>query len=197
MTGFRFNIARVKKRLAKVGEATTAAEFRGDVEKFVADTLQTCIKITPVRSVSLIESNQRKQFHDRARYIKKFPDSRSRIVTESQFIKERAQARFLYRKSWKQCADSAKVRVHVSPAVAAAVTRRRPAVQPPRGYAIWRGGKETLSCIIRNPFLNIPSQYKKFDAQQIMDRALAVNRAAFKRSTQNHIRRAIYAASRS
>ncbi len=198
MTGFRISLSQVKRKLAKIGGDVRAISFRPDVEKFATASLQAAVKLTPVRDVNLIEKNQVKQFHDRARFIRKNPGSSTRSVSQERFVKERAQARFLYRKSWKQCADSAKLRISVSAQVANSVTRRRnPVVQPPRGYAQWRGGGEALSLVIYNPFLEQKSDYKKFTGVDILKRATAMNQAKFKRDIDNRIRRAIYAASRS
>lgn len=197
MTGFRFPLKSLKGRLAKVREGTRADAFRDDIVTFSTDSLQTAVRITPVRQVSIITDAQRKQFTKRARYIRENPGSATRSVTQSQFIEERAQARFLYRRSWMQVCASARLRVSVSPAVSRAVTRRRnPVAQPPRGYAQWRGGAKVLSLVIFNPFLNIPSRYKTFNAQTILDRAMAVHRPAFKKAAANRVRREIYAASR-
>lgn len=197
MTGFRVDTKKIKARLKRVGASLQAAAFRADVEKFYTQSLQTAILLTPVRNVTLIETNQRKQYYHRQRFIKKFPGTATRTVGIAQFIKERSQARFLYRKSWKQAADSVRMRVSVSPAVSASVTRRRPAVNPPRAFAQWRGGGEKLSLVVFNPFLNIPSKYKKFNAKSVLDRAMAKHIAQFKKDVNNRVRREIYAASRS
>ena len=196
MTGFRFDTAKIKNRLARVNAELQAISFRPDIEKFATASLKSAIALTPVRSVSLIEANQIKQFHHRQRYIAKNPSSATRVVSEAQFVKERSQARFLYRKSWKQCADSVRLRVSASAAVSSSVTRRRPAVNPPRGFAQWRGGGRVLSLTIFNPFLNQPSRFKDFNATQIINKALAKHRPKFKRDIENRIRREIYAASR-
>ena len=196
MTGFRFDSKRIKKRLAKFGQTCVAADFRPELETFVTKALKTASDTTPVRSKSLIEQNQHKQFAKRAEHIRLFPLSQTRSIGEAQFIKERAQARFLYRKSWMQCAESAGLNIRVSPAVSGAVTRRRPPVNPPRGYAQWRGGNGVLSLIIRNPFLNIPSKYKTFNPATILNAAIVKHRPEFLRYVRNHIRRSIYAASK-
>lgn len=197
MTGFRLDTSRFKTRIARLKGDVQALSFREDIAKFAQDTLQRAVKITPVRSVSLIEKNQRKQFAKRGSYIRQFPESATRAVSQPQFIKERAQARFLYRKSWKQCADSAKLRITVSPEVSRSVTRRRkPVQQPPKGYAQWRGGKQTLSLVIFNPFLEQKSKYKPFTGKQILEKAAAGGRAQFQRDVENRIRRTMYGASR-
>ena len=125
---------------------------------------------------------------------------RNRRITRAnqrKFIDERKQARFLYRKSWKQVADSARVRVSVSTDVRNAVTRRRkPVVQPLRGYARWQGGGDVLSLTMYNPFLEQRSRYKPFSGKTILAKAMARNLPQFRRDTENRVRRAIYAASK-
>lgn len=197
MTGFRFDVAAIRNRLRRAKASVEAISFRDDIAKFAERTLQTAVKITPVRSLSLIETNQAKQFAKRAEFIRDNPGSATRFVAQDQFIRERAQARFLYRLSWKQCADSARLRVTVSNAVARSVTRRRnPVEQPPKGYAQWRGGKSRMSLVIFNPLLDQESRYKPFTARDILAKAEKPYRAQFKRDTENRIRRVLYAASK-
>lgn len=198
MSVFRLDVASAKRRLGRFGRAIDAAEFRPDVAKYATATLQECIRITPVRSVSLIKKNQTKQFFDRQRYIRKNPGSATRTIAKDPFIEERAQARFLYKKSWYQCAQSARLNVRVSREVARSVTRRRnPVQQPPRGYAQWRGGSGVVSLVIYNPFLEQPSSYKKFTGKEILTRASSRFKGQFNRDVNNRIRRAAYVASRS
>jgi hypothetical protein len=195
MSVFRLDTATLKRRLNRIGRSFAANEFRPDVAKFAAATLQECIRITPVRSVSLIKRNQTKQFFDRQRYIRKNPGSATRTVDKNRFVEERAQARFLYKKSWLQCAQSARLNVRVSREVARSVTRRRnPVQQPPRGYAQWRGGSGALSLVIYNPFLEQPSNYKKFTGKEILVRSASRFKAQFTRDVNNRLRRAAYAA---
>jgi hypothetical protein len=194
MTGFRFDVDAIKKRLKRANADLAASNFRPDVAAFAQRTLQEAIRITPVRRVSVIRSNQAKQYAKRAQYIRANPGSQTRKISRDTFIEQRAQARFLYRKSWMQCAESARLRVTASSAVKASVTRRRPEKNPPKGYVQWRGGKDVLSLVIFNPFLDQKSRYKPFTSKQILDKASAKERPRFKRDTENRIRRALYAA---
>lgn len=117
-------------------------------------------------------------------------------TSESQFIEDRGQARFLYRKTWWEIGQSAGVSVSCTAPAQGAVTRRRnPPLNPPKGYAQMRGGKAVYSIVVRNPFLEQTSQgghtplatarYKPFAASQIMDKAIAVHRPRYEKDVAN------------
>lgn len=242
MTGLRFPIATLKKRLVKFTGDTEASEFRPELARFATKTLNTCIVTTPVRNVATIRNNQRRQYEHRINYIPSVHTIRdpSLIVTdagvhmlfhggkwqradgrrlsssawshyqdllnernrrlarigEQSFIDERAQARFLYRKSWTQVAESLGLRVSSSAQVKSSRTRTRPAVEPRRGSGQWHGGKHVISISIQNPFLEQPSRYKDFSGKQILASAAAKHRAEFNREVRNKVRKAIRAARR-
>ncbi len=118
-------------------------------------------------------------------------------MSESDFIAYRIQARFLYRKTWWQIGLSLRLAVLASAGSQDAVTRRRPAEIPPKGYGVARGGKHVISYAIYNPFLaqqNAESRYAQFSAEDILQSAAARNRPAFIRRVENHVRRSIRAA---
>lgn len=112
--------------------------------------------------------------------------------SESEFIEERAQARFLFKRSWYEIGESAGISVTCPANVRESVTRRTPPLNPPRGYAQKRGGKDVYSIVVRNPFLDQTSsgghaplataQYKMFNGQDIIGRAMAMHRPAFQKS---------------
>lgn len=103
------------------------------------------------------------------------------------FINDRKQARFLYAKSWSQCATSLNVPIRVAGQITRSHTRRRPPKEPRRGYGQWRGGKDRLTAVIYNPFLNEPSMYKDFDPRQILMAADAKARPRFNRQMEKQI----------
>lgn len=102
-------------------------------------------------------------------------------TSEEDFIRNRAQARFLYKRSWYEIGISAGLNIPCSDAVKNARTRRKPPVNPPRGYVQKRGGKGTYSIVVYNPFLNqsIRSRYGPGNPEQIINQAMAENRSAF------------------
>lgn len=113
-------------------------------------------------------------------------------TSQSEFIDMRGQSRFLFRKSWWEIGVSAGVSVACPAEVRNGTTRRRkPPLNPPKGYAQARGGKDVYSIVIRNPFLDETSsgghtplateQYKKFNGQEIIGRAMAQHRPAFEK----------------
>lgn len=108
-----------------------------------------------------------------------------------QFISERAQARFLYRKSWLQVGQSLGLRMRSTGQVANSHTRRKPPKEPPRGYGQWRGGRNVLSAVVYNPFLEIPSRYKQFSGRAILAAAQAKNAPRFLRATEAKMKRTL------
>lgn len=112
--------------------------------------------------------------------------------SESDFISERAQARFLFKRTWFEIGQSAGIAVPCPASVRDAVTRRRkPPLNPPKGYAQKRGGKGTFSVVVRNPFLDKDSpgghdplateRYKPFNGQEIITRAMDFHRPKFEK----------------
>jgi hypothetical protein len=116
---------------------------------------------------------------------------RASRIGEQSFVSERAQARFLYRKSWTQCAESLGLRVSASSDVKKSHSRRAPRVEPRRGSGQWHGGKTVISVSIQNPFLEEPSQYKTFSGKAILAAAQAKHRTEFNRDVKNKVRKAI------
>jgi hypothetical protein len=112
------------------------------------------------------------------------------------FIAERAQARFLYRKSWSQVAESLGLRIATAGNVESAHSRHEPPKAPARGYGQWRGGDKVLSVDIRNPFLEQESAYKPFSGREIIGAAMREHESGFKRKFQASLRRRVYAMSR-
>lgn len=100
-------------------------------------------------------------------------------TNESDFIEDRAQARFLYKKSWWQIGQSAGVSVQASSAVKDAFSRHNPPKDPPKGYAQIRGGKTAYSIVVYNPFLEQESRYKRFSGKAILAEAMAQHQAQF------------------
>lgn len=108
---------------------------------------------------------------------------------EGEFIDDRAQARYLFKRSWYEIGESAGITVSVPSGTIESHTRRKPPMNPPRGYAQKRGGKSVYSVVIRNPFLDQTSsggatplateQYKPFNGQDIIEQAMAQHRSAF------------------
>ena len=122
-----------------------------------------------------------------------------RIQTpRTQFIKDRMQARFLYRKSWTQVGASIGLNVRGAANVSQSLTRRKPPDEPPKGYAQIRGGKKVFNIVVYNPFLNteygpLTKVYKPFTAQDIINPAIAQYHPAFLVQVDRYLQRALYA----
>ncbi len=100
----------------------------------------------------------------------------------SEFVSERAQARFLYRKSWWQVAQSVGVPITVASEIQNAHSRpyHDPGTDPKRGYGQWRGGKHVLSVAIWNPLLSSPTKYfHEKSGKEILAQAAKLNYPAF------------------
>lgn len=116
------------------------------------------------------------------------------------FIAHRMQARFLYQRSWYQVAQSLGLMFAVVAAISSSRTRRKPAVEPPRGYGQWRGGKTVLSISIVNRFLDVATNAWMItwrgNGKQILAEAAAKNRPRFIKDVNDKVKREISAARR-
>lgn len=119
--------------------------------------------------------------------------SRRMVKPRSEFVAERAQARFLYRKSWLQVGQSLGLDIPAADGVRNAETRHEPPVAPPRGFGQWRGGKRVLSVAIYNPLLEAPSRYKPFSGKEIIGAAMEHHEPNFKRRFHNRLKRIVWA----
>lgn len=130
-----------------------------------------------------------------AAYLELSAERERRLATSrTVFINARKQARFLYKKSWVQVARSIKVALSAAQAVIRSTTRRKPKQMPPKGYAQIRGGKDVLSVVIFNPFLEIESRYKPFSGKAILTTAKQLHAKRFKMDVENKTRRLMRAA---
>ena len=115
---------------------------------------------------------------------------RRKQTSRANFIKERAQARFLYRRSWLEAADSLGVDINVAQSTRKAVTRRKnPAVKPPNAYGQVRGGGKVLAITISNRFLEQPSRYKDFSGKRILAAAQAQHEGQYRRAMARRLKR--------
>jgi hypothetical protein len=239
-TGLRLDVGKLKGRLNALKSKTAANEFRPELERFASRTLADCIQATPVRALSVIESNQRKQYEHRINYIPSFhtledptlivndageewiyafgkwhnaawhlrdevwgiymdlsQERMRRVATmQSDFVNGRAQARFLYQRSWWQVAQSLGLALSVAAAIIESHSRRKPRKEPPKAYGQWRGGKNVLAVVIVNPFLEIAGKYWRGNGKAILAQATAKNRARFYKECSDKVKREISAARR-
>lgn len=100
-------------------------------------------------------------------------------ITEEDFITERAQARFLYKRSWYEVGQSVRLDIACPQAVRDSHSRRTPSqtrtsypAKPPRGYAQKRGGKGIYSVVVYNPFLDRQTRYWPGNGKQILATAM-------------------------
>jgi len=118
-------------------------------------------------------------------------------TAQSDFVNERKQARFLYRKSWYQIGQSLGLSIAAPGEVTASHSRKQPAKEPPKAYGQWRGGYRVLSVAIFNPFLDKKTAYWNGNGKQILAQAQAKNRPRFLKECQDKVKREISAARRS
>lgn len=114
-------------------------------------------------------------------------------TTRAAFIKERAQARFLYRKSWSQVAESLGLSISVPGSVKASHSRHNPPTEPHRAFGQIRGGKLVLSVVVFNPLLEEPSRYKNWTGREIIDRAMTQHDPQFQRRFSSKLKRTLFA----
>lgn len=200
-----------------------ADSFRPELREFSRRVLKSAIELTPARDLSLIRSNQSKQYDNRANYIPSIHDTvdpmlivkddehwllcngkwfkanewhlnddvyavyvdllqehyRRLETPRGEFIAERAQARFLYKRAWFEVALSAGIPVEIDANIQKAHSRHEPPKDPPKGYAQWRGGKHVLTLVCYAPLLDEPSRYKDFGSKEILQKAIDLHSAWF------------------
>jgi len=115
-------------------------------------------------------------------------------TSQAHFIATRAPARFLWRKSWSQVADSLGIPIGVPSQVTSAESRRSPKKEPPRGYGTIQGGKVVLTVVVRNPFLEEKSKYKDFTGDEILSLAMSRHRPQYQRRLESKIKERMKAA---
>ena len=121
---------------------------------------------------------------------------RRKQTTQSAFIKERAQARYLYRRSWLDAAGDLGISMNVAQSTRNSHSRRKPQVAPPKARGHIRGGGQVLSVQITNPFLEQPSRYKNFTGKPILAAAMAAHNDQYKRNMRKRLKRIAFAKSK-
>lgn len=188
-TGFRVDVSTLRKKLEAMKQVA-AIQFKPDVMDYTKKTLATASRITPVRDFSVIRSNQ---IQKKGNQFQRWKEQGGRGKTKAQFLAGRAPARFLYRASWGQLARSLGLQIPESQQVKNATSRRDPIKAPPRAYGQIRGGKRTFSVAMFNPFLAIPSRYKKFTGEQIIADAQKKHERQFRRSVNKRLKVTLFA----
>lgn len=188
-TGFRVDVSTLRKKLEAMKQVA-AIQFKPDVMDYTKKTLATASRITPVRDFSLIRSNQ---IQKKGNQFQRWREQGGRGKTKAQFLAGRAPARFLYRASWGQLARSLGLQIPESQQVKNATSRRDPIKAPPRAYGQIRGGKRTFSVAMFNPFLAIPSRYKKFTGEEIIADAQKKHERQFRRNVNKRLKVTLYA----
>jgi len=188
-TGFRVDVSTLRKKLEAMKQVA-AIQFKPDVMDYTKKTLATASRITPVRDFSVIRSNQ---IQKKGNQFQRWREQGGSGKTKAQFLAGRAPARFLYRASWGQLARSLGLQIPESQQVKNATSRRDPIKAPPRAYGQIRGGKRTFSVAMFNPFLAIPSRYKKFTGEQIIADAQKKHERQFRRSVNKRLKVTLFA----
>lgn len=114
---------------------------------------------------------------------------RRKQTAQTAFIKERAQARFLYRRSWIGAADDLGIPLNLAQNTRTSRTRRKPQQEPQKSTASTRGGAKALSVQISNPFIDEPSRYKDFTGGPIIGAAMAKHEDQYKQSIRKRLKR--------
>lgn len=188
-TGFRVDVSTLRKKMEAMKQVA-AIQFKPDVMDYTKKTLATASRITPVRDFSVIRSNQ---IQKKGNQFQRWKEQGGRGKTKAQFLAGRAPARFLYRASWGQLARSLGLQIPESQQVKNATSRRDPIKAPPRAYGQIRGGKRTFSVAMFNPFLAMPSRYKKFTGEQIISDAQKKHERQFRRQVNKRLKVTLFA----
>ena len=100
-------------------------------------------------------------------------------MSREDFIAYRAQARFLYKKSWWEIGKSVGIEVPCAQSVKISHSRRTASQlknghrqNPPKGYSQERGGKGIFSIVVYNPFLEQRTTYWNLSGKDILANAM-------------------------
>lgn len=190
--GFAVDVSVLKKKIIAVRDAVNAGFLKPELIDFVRKSLATAARNTPVRDFALIRSNQ---IQKKGNQFDKWTAQGGSGLNRKQFLAKRAPARYLYRRTWGQVAESLGTTIPQSQGVKNAKSRRDPVKPPPRAYGQVRGGKNRLSVTIHNPLLVEPSKYIKFDPRKIINDALKKHEKNFNSRCRRKLKRLIYAVS--
>jgi len=69
LNGLRIDVSQLRRKLTTIQKEVRAEQFRPDILKYVGVVLNTAVKTTPARSLSLIQAAQRSQYDNRINYI--------------------------------------------------------------------------------------------------------------------------------
>jgi hypothetical protein len=109
-------------------------------------------------------------------------------TAERTFIRSRTAARFLYRTSWRQAAESLGFNVSIA-GTKNARSRRKPPEDPEKSFGRKNKGKHTYSISISNAFLEEPaSKYKPFIGSDILRAAMGKHLSEFTKSIKRRVR---------
>lgn len=126
-----------------------------------------------------------------AAYLDLLSERERRMQTPREaFIANRAQARFLYRKSWWQVGNSIGLNIPVGQA-SNSFSRHNPPELPPNGYAVLSHSLTSMKVDVYNPFLDQPSRYKSFSRRAIFQEAVNRHRSAFQKALDSAYRREV------
>ena len=104
---------------------------------------------------------------------------RRKQYVQSAFIRDRAQARYLYKRSWWEAGETIGLNVRTTAEARESRTRRKPAKSPHKASTQERGGGTVFSIVVSNPFAHSKSRYKEFDADAVMAQAQARHRQEY------------------
>ena len=116
---------------------------------------------------------------------------RRKQYAQATFIKDRAQARYLYKRSWWQAGETIGLGVRTTDVVRQSRNRRKPSKEPHKASSQERGGGKVISIVISNPFIKQPSRYKEFDGQAIINQSMARHRNEFNGSVNRRLKRIV------
>lgn len=116
---------------------------------------------------------------------------RRKQTTRANFIKGRAQSRYLYRKTWSESAASLGLELSTTSATRNAMTRKNPPKAPPKSYGQTHGGGTAFSVTVSTPFLTQTprSKYQNFEAADVIRAAQSEHIDEFKRRINRRLKR--------
>jgi hypothetical protein len=202
-SGFKMDMSGIRRKQKELA-AIPARIFKPEISNYLLrPSLNKAKAATPVRELALIHFNQiekeTSQFNQWSGQVgSKFKRNTYKGVTRSNFLADRAPARFLFQLQWVQVGYSLGVNVTASAAVLSATTRNHDEPDIPQGRGQWHGGQTKLTASISVPFLDEPERkYKPFTGQGILTPIMAAQFPVFNRACERKMKRAVAAIARS
>lgn len=189
-SGFKMDMSGIRRKQKQLA-AIRADAFKPEIQNYLLrPSLNKAKAATPTRPLEFIRESQ----IGRGGQYDQWGGGPKAGVPRSDFLADRAPARFLFQLQWVQVGYSLGVNVTASAQVLAATTRNHNEPEIPRGYGQWHGGEVKYTASISVPWLDEPKRkYKDFTGQEILTPIMQAQFPVFNRACERKMKRIVHA----